>query len=180
MSNPTPHQQVRAGTIPRRGARAMSTTALCAVVVAGCGGPAPAAAPSSSRALPDVAAAPLPALELRADGVQVCPVQTDYLFDNGSADLQPSAERLLERCLEPVLLAAGSGRPIRVVGYADGVGDAGANLDLSSRRSSRVAEWLTARGVPATGLTSEGRGEQSAADAVPDPDQRRVVVEIGP
>lgn len=167
------------GAVPRH-AGCVTTMLLGALIIAGCSSPPPAEASSNSRELPYVAAPHLPALGLRADGVQVCPLQTGYLFDNGSAVLRPSAERLLERCLEPVLRAARSGRSIHVVGYADGVGDAEANLVLSSRRSSQVAGWLAARGVPSTELRPEGRGERSAIDAVPDPEQRRVLVEIGP
>jgi outer membrane protein OmpA-like peptidoglycan-associated protein len=39
------------------------------------------------------------------------------------------------------------------------VGTASYNLDLSRRRAAAVADYLTARGVPAARLATSGRGE---------------------
>lgn len=48
---------------------------------------------------------------------------------------------------------------VRVVGHTDRVGSEAANRDLSQRRAETVGRFFVERGVPATAVRAEGRGE---------------------
>jgi outer membrane protein OmpA-like peptidoglycan-associated protein len=48
---------------------------------------------------------------------------------------------------------------IKVVGHTDRIGSDAANLLLSQRRAQTVRDFLADRGVAASAITSEGRGE---------------------
>ncbi|NJL24589.1 MAG: OmpA family protein [Calothrix sp. SM1_5_4] len=92
-------------------------------------------------------------------------------FDKGSAELTPKAMEEIGLVL-PALKQVRSGF-IEVEGYADAtpLGNAqfSSNLDLSTRRAVRVAEWLIKNGVPARRIRtfSYGDGFQWSSDKVP-------------
>jgi len=57
-------------------------------------------------------------------------------------------------------LKASPVRKLQVIGHTSAEGDAGYNLDLSTRRAKAVRDWLVFRGVPAESLSYVGYGEQ--------------------
>jgi outer membrane protein OmpA-like peptidoglycan-associated protein len=69
---------------------------------------------------------------------------------------------------------------LSVVGHTDTVGSVAYNQGLSEARANRVAEALTARGVPAGAMTLAGRSENQPAvdigDNVREPQNRRVEI----
>lgn len=112
---------------------------------------------------------------------------TDVLFAFDSAELAPEATGALNRTAE--LIRAGGAGEIRIVGHTDSMGEEAYNQQLSLRRASTVAEWLSSTGgVDFARLRPEGRGEAEPAapnarpDGQDDPEgrarNRRVVVAI--
>jgi outer membrane protein OmpA-like peptidoglycan-associated protein len=69
-----------------------------------------------------------------------------------------------------------------VVGHTDTSGSADYNVALSDRRASVVRDALVARGLPASLIQSESRGETDLAvptrDGVREPNNRRTAVTI--
>jgi OOP family OmpA-OmpF porin len=69
-----------------------------------------------------------------------------------------------------------------VIGYADTVGSADLNMQLSQRRANVVRDALVAAGVPAAAITTTASGETSLlVDTGPQtnqPKNRRVVIVI--
>jgi outer membrane protein OmpA-like peptidoglycan-associated protein len=79
------------------------------------------------------------------------------LFDFDSDNLRPESKRNLDSLAKS--LASFGDSNLLLVGHTDSVGTASYNLDLSRRRAAAVADYLTARGVPAARLATSGRGE---------------------
>jgi len=79
----------------------------------------------------------------------------NFKFD--SAELEPSAEQMLAHAVQTLNEAPAVNA--RVEGHTDSVGTDAYNLDLSQRRADSVREYLIARGIPATRLTTAGKGE---------------------
>lgn len=92
-------------------------------------------------------------------------VAADFLFDFDSARLSPEAPEAIDREVLDVLSKAERVESLRVIGYADRLGTASHNQQLSSRRADAVKQYLVARGVPADAIQVEGRG---ASDPVAD------------
>ena len=71
---------------------------------------------------------------------------------------------------------------ITVTGHTDTSGSAAYNLELSKRRAESVAQALESEGVPATSITTVGRGEEGllvpTADGVREPLNRRVEIVV--
>jgi outer membrane protein OmpA-like peptidoglycan-associated protein len=71
---------------------------------------------------------------------------------------------------------------VNVVGFTDTSGRPAYNLGLSQRRATVVANALTAAGIPAGVVTTDGKGETNldkpTADGVREPLNRRSVVTI--
>jgi OmpA-OmpF porin, OOP family len=78
-------------------------------------------------------------------------------FDTGSAKLKPESDKVLGEVLS--LLQKNAAWRIRVEGHTDNVGQKAANLALSNQRAGAVVTWLTAKGISATRLTSQGFGD---------------------
>lgn len=81
----------------------------------------------------------------------------DILFAFDRAELQPGAQRTLDRIAE--FLNEHSDRRVEVEGHTDSVGDARYNQDLSRRRAEAVARHLVSRGVAASRVEARGLGE---------------------
>lgn len=79
------------------------------------------------------------------------------LFDFDSAGIRPDAERSLRDVAQ--VIAAYSGRPVRIEGHTDSVASDAYNQELSERRAEAVRAWLAAHGVAAGRLTTVGHGE---------------------
>lgn len=85
-------------------------------------------------------------------------LQTDALFDFGSATLTPEGHRRLQDVLATLRQVRPTGR-IEVTGHADEIGDDTANLVLSQRRADAVREALVAGGVARAAIVANARGE---------------------
>ena len=111
----------------------------------------------------------------------VAPVKQLFVvyFNTGQSDLLPDAQATIGQ-------AAGTfkqgGTAVLVKGHADRVGDQGANLRLSLRRTAAVKAALMQSGVPEAAIRSGGLGEENlpipTADNVPDRLNRSVHITV--
>ena len=100
-------------------------------------------------------------------------------FNTGQSDLLPDAQATITQ-------AAGTfkqgGTAVLVKGHADRVGDQGANLRLSLRRTAAVKAALMQSGVPESAIRSGGLGEENlpvpTADMVPERLNRSVHITV--
>jgi outer membrane protein OmpA-like peptidoglycan-associated protein len=92
-------------------------------------------------------------------------------FDSGSAELTPGGERRTLEAAERI--KAMEAAKVRVVGYADRVGNAGYNQQLSARRAHSIATLLERVGLPGDLVEVVGSGEDGipvpTADQVSEP-----------
>ena len=134
--------------------------------VQGCDGvPAPAAAPAPAAPAPAPAAAPTPA----PVGAPVAPATekvsfaADAFFDFDKAVLKPEGKAKLDDLADKV-----KGITLEViiaVGHTDSVGTDGYNQKLSEKRSEAVKSYLVGKGIEASRVYVEGKGEkQPVAD----------------
>jgi outer membrane protein OmpA-like peptidoglycan-associated protein len=106
----------------------------------------------------------------------------DVLFAVDSDAVSPSIQSDL------LVLADNLGRyqqsNVQIIGHTDNTGSAGHNQDLSQRRAASVAAVLLGYGVPASRLTTIGRGEDQpiASNLTPEgqAQNRRVDIVIVP
>lgn len=108
------------------------------------------------------------------------PPQFIVFFGLGSAELVPEAERVVRD-------AAGAARDfgaaaIRIVAHTDSAGSSASNQRLSERRALAVRAALAANGIPASAITTEGRGEDDlmvqTGDGVKEPQNRRATIDM--
>ncbi|UNK47908.1 OmpA family protein [Lysobacter sp. S4-A87] len=85
-------------------------------------------------------------------------VSSDMLFDFDSARLSAHAPEAIDQQILKVLEGAERVESLSLIGYADRLGSAAYNLDLSRRRAEAVKAYLVAKGVPAEAIQTEGRG----------------------
>ncbi|MDQ8051126.1 OmpA family protein [Luteibacter sp.] len=85
-------------------------------------------------------------------------ISADTLFDFDSARLAANAPEAIDQQVLKVLEAAERVESLRLIGFADRLGKAGYNQDLSWRRAEAVKAYLVAKGVPAEAIQTEGRG----------------------
>ncbi|MBD5786872.1 OmpA family protein [Cellulosimicrobium terreum] len=108
-------------------------------------------------------------------------IDSDVLFDVGSADLSSDADGALTDVADQLSEAA-SGE-LRVIGHTDDVGEEDDNQELSERRAQSVADRLTSlRILDQLEVKVEGRGEsEPLSDETTDEARalnRRVTVEL--
>jgi len=95
-------------------------------------------------------------------GSVAAPEMRVVYFDFDSATLTPAAKAKLD-VIAGAMKASGSVSSVRVIGYADELGNASYNQGLSQRRSNAVLQYLNSRGVSITGgLEIRGLGETSS------------------
>lgn len=87
-------------------------------------------------------------------------------FDSGSADLTPGGRRNALEALERIKAMAPA--RVRVVGYADTVGDAGYNRHLSAQRARSIATVLEQGGLTNGAVEIVGNGEDGLPEPTPD------------
>lgn len=108
-----------------------------------------------------------PAMPAAQNEVIVLSDLGNVLFAFDSAELTVQAHELLADVAGR--LTGASLVSVKVIGHTDSVGSDAYNQALSERRARSVANYLTAQGVPAGKLSTEGRGEsQSVADNASD------------
>jgi OOP family OmpA-OmpF porin len=108
--------------------------------------------------------------------------QTEYLvfFDWDKANITPVSDKIIGDA------AAAAGKlkavSIHVIGHTDTSGKPAYNQKLSLRRADAVKKSLIAKGVPATQITVEGKGETNllvpTGDNVREPSNRRAQILI--
>lgn len=79
------------------------------------------------------------------------------LFDTGQATLQPQSNEQLDNVA--AILKAYPAAKIRLGGYTDNTGNAGANQALSEQRADSVMAALVQRGIDPSRLSARGYGE---------------------
>lgn len=78
-------------------------------------------------------------------------------FDTAKATLKPESEATLQQVLG--VLSADPKLRLVVAGHTDSEGEDAYNQGLSEQRAEAVMQWLTAKGIDAARLSSEGLGE---------------------
>jgi outer membrane protein OmpA-like peptidoglycan-associated protein len=101
-------------------------------------------------------------------------------FDLNEATLTPDGARVVAEAAQEYQETGAA--EIVVTGHTDTSGSAAYNLKVSQRRAEVVANELIRRGVPATDITTVGRGEEDllvpTADGVREPRNRRVEIVV--
>lgn len=80
-------------------------------------------------------------------------------FDSGKAQLKPGARNTLAKIAEH--LRVNQDTTIAIEGHTDSVGSEELNQALSEKRAAAVRDYLVSRGLPATRITTTGRGESA-------------------
>ena len=79
-------------------------------------------------------------------------------FDRGEDRVSEQAQAILDFLAEPFLRYPVKTK-IFVTGHADSAGPSAANMALSRRRAANVRKYLISRGIPASRLVAEAKGE---------------------
>ncbi|MGA0570425.1 OmpA family protein [Variovorax sp. VNK109] len=96
-----------------------------------------------------------------ATTAQVTQLSADALFTfdrSGPADLLPAGRVELDRFATQLRNMPESDR-VQVTGHTDRLGDAAYNQQLSESRARTVRQYLIERGVPASRIAAQGKGE---------------------
>ncbi len=122
----------------------------------GCAGNAPASVAPPASALP----------------VDELIVLDDVAFAYRSGALRDEAKAILDNVAEQ--LRRKPGVQVMVTGHTDNIGSAGYNLKLSAARAKSVSDYLVAKGIAASRLSSRGAGlSQPIADNATDAGRAR-------
>ncbi len=84
-------------------------------------------------------------------------------FATGSADVPADAATTITGLSD--VLKASPKAAVRIEGYADAVGDAGANADLGARRAAAIKTALTGAGIEAGRIATATGGESNPVDS---------------
>lgn len=104
-------------------------------------------------------------------------LSADALFAFASAELSAAGRESLDR----IAAEAGDGvEQVRVVGHTDRIGNESANDALSRRRADAVAAYLIGKGLPASAVVSEGRGEREPAAECTDAPRAQLIACLAP
>jgi cytochrome c oxidase subunit II len=91
-------------------------------------------------------------------------------FDTGSDNLSALSKYELENLAG--IMKSNPRLRIELGGHTDNTGDAGANLDLSSRRAASVKSFLSSLGADSSRLSSKGYGQGSPVESNDTPEGR--------
>ena len=98
-----------------------------------------------------------PALQVRETGTEIqVQLGAEVLFDTARFDLKPAANATLEELA--ALLAKHPTSTVVIEGHTDSVGAPQSNQLLSENRANAVRQWLVAKGLPASQITTKGFG----------------------
>ena len=95
-------------------------------------------------------------VERVGEGIEVT-FESGLLFDFDSDVIKPTAASNLQELARSLNKFGNSN--ILIVGHTDSQGDDAYNMGLSQRRANSAAAYLRAQGVPATRISTSGRGE---------------------
>ncbi|MCR9178125.1 MAG: OmpA family protein [Alphaproteobacteria bacterium] len=110
------------------------------------------------------------------------PLARDYLvfFDFDSTSIRSDTAQILNQVIEAFKALNASG--MTLTGHTDRAGSSDYNQALSVGRAISVEDYLTNQGIPASDLTTAGRGESdprvSTPDGVREQENRRVEINI--
>jgi OmpA-OmpF porin, OOP family len=166
LANVTPNLQDSAGAAVKDGSGACVVTS--GAVLPECAGvrAAPAATPArpsapaapAAPAEPAAPAAPAPAARPAPASVrQAVVIQADALFDFDKSVLRPDGRKSIDDALAKL-----RGVDLELViatGHTDSRGTDAYNQALSERRAATVKEYLVSKGIPASKITTIGKGE---------------------
>lgn len=117
--------------------------------------PSAPAAPGAPIAPPPAAApAPKPA---PASVRQAIVIQADALFDFDKSVVRPDGKKNIDDAMAK--LAGVDVEMVIATGHTDSVGTDAYNQKLSERRAAAVKEYLVSKGIPASKITTLGKGE---------------------
>lgn len=85
-------------------------------------------------------------------------LDTATLFDVNSANLRPTGKEKLESTLSEITSTQAI-ESITITGFTDNGGSDSFNQKLSAKRAQGVADYLIEKGVPASVITTSGKGE---------------------
>ena len=164
FANVTPNLQDSSGAAVKDGSGACVVTSgqvlpECAGVKAAPAAPAPAApARPAAPAAPTAPAAPAaPARPAPASVRQAVVIQADALFDFDKSVLRPDGRKSIDDALAKM-----GGVDLEMViatGHTDSIGTDAYNQKLSERRAAAVKDYLVSKGIPASKITTIGKGE---------------------
>ena len=163
FANVGPNLQDGSGAAVRDGSGACVVTS--GQVLPECAGtkapaaPAPAApAKPSAPATPATPAAPAaPAKPAPSSVRQSVVIQADALFDFDKSVLRPDGKKSIDEALSKI-----QGVDLEMViatGHTDSIGTDKYNQRLSERRAESVKQYLVSKGIPASKITTIGKGE---------------------
>ena len=133
-----------------------------------CAPPAPAPAPVAAPA-PAPAPAPEPVALLTKEEL------TAY-FDFSKSSLN-AAETAKLNTLVNALIASKGVKSLSIVGYADRIGSANANLALSKKRTAAVETYLNERvNIPTSVLQANSRGEEGSVTSCDKKQKRKALI----
>ena len=164
FANVTPNLQDAQG-------RAVKDASGACVVTSGqvlpeCAGAAPAPAPAAPSApaepakpaTPTAPAAPAPAAKPAPSSVrQSIVIQADALFDFDKSVVRPDGKKSIDEALDKI-----KGMDVEMIiatGHTDSIGTDAYNQRLSERRAAAVKDYLVSKGIPASKVTTIGKGE---------------------
>ena len=85
-------------------------------------------------------------------------IPNDISFDSGRHDIKPTLRPILDQFAQG--LAQQPGTEVRIIGHTDNVGSDALNNTLSVNRASSARDYLVGRGVSASRIAIDGRGER--------------------
>jgi len=113
-------------------------------------------------------------------GQDVILVLRDANFDLGKSALRPRARATLDSLALQLNAAAARSLKITITGYTDSIGSEAYNLKLGMARANSVKSYLASKGVDASRMTADSKGEADpiAPNSTPEGRQqnRRVVI----
>jgi OOP family OmpA-OmpF porin len=122
---------------------------------------APAPAPSAPAAPGKPAAPATPATPAAkpapASVRQAIVIQADALFDFDKSVVRPDGKKNIDDAMAK--LAGVDVEMVIATGHTDSVGTDAYNQKLSERRAAAVKEYLVSKGIPASKITTLGKGE---------------------
>ncbi|HSN22097.1 MAG TPA: OmpA family protein [Usitatibacter sp.] len=156
----TPNLQDSSGRAVRDGSGHCVVTS--GVVLPECApAPAPAlaapAAPEPAAPAAPAAPAPEPAKPAPSSVRQSVVIQADALFDFDKSVVRPDGKKAIDEALAKL-----QGVDLEMViatGHTDSIGTERYNQKLSERRAAAVKAYLVSKGIPASKITTIGKGE---------------------
>jgi peptidoglycan-associated lipoprotein len=132
----------------------------------------PSATPAASVAAPakkaDVATPSSGSIHVDDKLSKLCGNLPETHFAYDSADVEPTAGKLLDPLAACFLTGPGKGKGLRLVGHADPRGETEHNFALGMKRAGSVSKYLASKGMTSAQLetTSKGELEASGTDEV--------------